>query len=192
MRIEINHDNTILLFIDHSELVERGFLMENHSENVELINEIVDDVLLFAASSTDYFSIDGSYVTEASYVPNEGAYIKITMLHDQVRKINDKQVSHTSNLATPVYVFAHVDDLIDCAMKVPAHLRETGSVYHYQNRYYLLLDESDAQEDRDRSLLVAIVLEYGTKTDLPQAVLLEYGKTIWDADALKQIADVFK
>jgi len=190
MRIEIHHDN-ILLFLDDSELAERGFLMENQSENVALINEIVDDVLLFAASSTDTFSLDGSFHTEASYVPNEGAYIKITMHHNENGQTREKSEIDSSSPHVPIYRFPSVDDLIECAKKVPAHLRERGRVIHYQNAYYLLLEETDCHTDPDTLLLDAIVLEYGTKADLTHAVLVEYGRTIWEKAALKQIADLF-
>ncbi len=192
MRIEINKDNTILLFIDNNELAKRGFLTENYSEHVELINEIVDDVLLFAASSTDYFPIDGSFKTEASYVPSEGAYITITMLNDADEPTGTKNVQNPSNTdPDPVFLFASVDDLIDCSMKFPAAMRGFGRVYHYNNKYYLLIDFSDLDESLDRSLLEAIVTEYANKAEITKEVMEEYGKIIWDSAAIRQISEIF-
>ena len=194
MRIEFQPDRTILLFLDNEELTKRGFRNGDDPANIRMINELVDDVILFAASSATDFPFESPIRTEASYIPHEGAYIRIEALtEDQDEEYfasqREREVAE-QDAATMVFSFADFEDLILCAHKMPESVSEIGSVYFYGNKYYLLIDLTDTAEEEE-ALIRSVISEYGRKADLAEAVLREYGNVIFASSALQEIAKKF-
>ena len=194
MRIEFQPDRTILLFLDNEELTKRGFRNGDDPANIRMINELVDDVILFAASSATDFPFESPIRTEASYIPHEGAYIRIEALtEDQDEEYFAPQREREAaeqDTATTVFSFADFEDLILCAHKMPENVSEIGSVYFYGNKYYLWIDLTDTAGE-EAALIRSVISEYGRKAVLAEAVLREYGNVIFASSALQEIAKKF-
>ncbi|WP_167568877.1 adaptor protein MecA [Brevibacillus migulae] len=194
MRIEFQPDRTILLFLDNEELTKRGFRNGDDPANIRMINELVDDVILFAASSATDFPFESPIRTEASYIPHEGAYIRIEALTEEQDEDLDamqrEKAAAEQHTATMLFSFADFEDLILCAHKMPESVGEVGTVYAYENKYYLQIDLTDTAEE-DAALIRAVVSEYGKKADLAEAFLQEYGNLIFASAALQEIAKKF-
>lgn len=195
MRIEFHPDRTILLFLDHEELTKRGFISGDDTANIKMINELVDDVILFAASSATDFPFESPIKTEASYVPHEGAYIRIEAMadsDDDLSPVDQLNVDLDRDESSPsmLFSFADFEYLISCAHKMPERLRANGTVFHYGNKYYLLVDGTDLAQS-EASLVSSIIYDYAEKANIAIPLLKEYGNVIFASAALQEISKRF-
>ncbi|GAA4711819.1 adaptor protein MecA [Brevibacillus fulvus] len=191
MKIEFKGNQRISAYLDHAELTERGFTIGDYAKNVEMINDLVDELLLFA-ESTQQFSNDLPFKTEVSYVPGEGAFITVTMLQD-APELTESEVFITAvptkdNL---VFHFKDVEDLISCGIRLADTPEIDGQLFLYQDKYYVVLDKSQSIEEQALAEIVSIMEEYAVHADLTVSLLQEYGKSLVDNHLFQRFAVYF-
>lgn len=190
MRLEINDNRSITLFLSDTELVERGFDIDHQERNIALINALVDEALLFAEATHDLVFMDEPFRTEVAYVPSQGAYITISFR--EMREEKAKETYRTvSNRERFSYRFSDLEDLIACAHKVPEAARSLGQLYAYEGKYLLFVELSAELAD-EVELVRSILGEYGVKReDVTLDLVQEYGKVIFAERALQEVASRF-
>ncbi|WP_139490910.1 adaptor protein MecA [Brevibacillus dissolubilis] len=205
MKIEIIDQHRISLFVNMEELSKRGFNSVNYAQNVEILNEIVDEVLMFALSTHD-FEIDHPIVTEATYVPDEGTYILVTAKPEEDENEADRiSLTITASEETEedpdiiveldeedkCFMFADFEDVITVAQRLRYLEMPSTALYHYQNKYILYISKQDFADDIDFEDVMAVLHEYARPTKVTSHVLAEYGRVILSEKALAQLVSHF-
>lgn len=93
---------------------------------------------------------------------------------------------------TAIAKFEQFDDLIDFARLIDDHNLVT-ELYKYEDSYYLTLRflVTDEQTSDDIKNQMALVYEYGDKTNLSATFLSEHGKKLMDVSAIHLINHYF-
>lgn len=68
---------------------------------------------------------------------------------------------------------------------------EQSRLYHYQNKYYLVIEDFLSEEEY-YSDMESIISEFGNLSNVTVSVLEEYGKVIYDDNALEKVVADFK
>jgi negative regulator of genetic competence, sporulation and motility len=182
--MEINNNRSITLFLSDEELNIRGFEIEKHEKNIDLINELVDEALLFAESTHGFDTIDLPYKTEFAYVPSQGAYITITF--KDVDPQSSQPVSAEKEAAC--YQFEDFEHLVACSHSLPDALRKCGQLIVFDGKYVLGLEQTEFAQREDYETVLSFLGEFGMKKNVALHLAREYGKVIFAKEALHEIA----
>ncbi|MDY0405681.1 adaptor protein MecA [Virgibacillus sp. 179-BFC.A HS] len=89
-----------------------------------------------------------------------------------------------------MFSFVDFEDVIQVAHCLAALNIDGGSVYHMNDRYYMLLekDELHGQKIED---VIAVMSEFSTPSILTSHRLNEYGKSIMNRHAVRQLTTIF-
>lgn len=88
-------------------------------------------------------------------------------------------------------VFRDIEDVIKISHRLSDEEYVQSKLYYYQNRYYLILTIDTYDEDLiNKSVL--LMQEYGNKPKVTLAMLEEYGKVIFEDEAIEGITYHFK
>ncbi|WP_117170892.1 adaptor protein MecA [Paraliobacillus sediminis] len=88
--------------------------------------------------------------------------------------------------------FADFEDVIQLSYQTKAAEGINDKLYHYKDRYILLVEFDDVFLDDDQQdNIVSQLLEFGRQTNVTEHMLREYGKVIFEEDALNQIQSYF-
>jgi adapter protein MecA 1/2 len=94
-------------------------------------------------------------------------------------------------IVSVVYMFRDIEDVIALAIRLDVDYElEESRLFHYQNRYYLSF-ENVSKYDSLNPYIEPITLEYGEYSNRTLAVLAEYGNTICENNAIKNLATNF-
>ena len=92
-----------------------------------------------------------------------------------------------------IYYFHDFEHLLEACHRVDRILTEGGgSVFNYNNRYYLMIDNVEMENQQCYHGLIAILSEYGEASTVTKHVLNEYGKSIVSEDGVKVLCQHFK
>ncbi|MRH43391.1 adaptor protein MecA [Aquibacillus halophilus] len=88
--------------------------------------------------------------------------------------------------------FADFEDVIQLSHYFPKIEGLTDSLYHFENKYLLLLQFDEEQlTDEEQENILSQMLEFGHESSMTIFRLEEYGKTIFSTDALSETKKYF-
>lgn len=92
-----------------------------------------------------------------------------------------------------VVSFEDFEDIIQLSHSFQSKLENIEeTLFHHNGTYYLYIEFSqDLFDDAEQEDIISRFLEYGIDTDISIHILEEYGKVIFDTDALSQIRSYF-
>lgn len=88
--------------------------------------------------------------------------------------------------------FSEFEDVIQLSHYFSSVDGVSDELYHFENKYMLLLKFDDEQlTDEEQDDILSQMLEFGQESTMTIYRLQEYGKTIFESDALAQISSLF-
>lgn len=87
-----------------------------------------------------------------------------------------------------IYQFHSFEDIIQLAGSLHRIRITGGTVYHYENQYYVSLEDLGS---RSAEGVIAVLAEYGHPATITIYRLHEYGKLIMDGNAVETIQKHF-
>ncbi|WP_139489206.1 genetic competence negative regulator [Brevibacillus dissolubilis] len=197
MRVERLGQDKIRIFLTFDDLSERGIEKEDMWRDIPKVHELFNDMMEQAYHELG-FEISGPVAVEVFALPAQGMVVIVTRGktgstaekdEDDDEDVYEMEVTlEESDLI--LYSFRDFEHLIEAAHRINSYLTNGGTVYSYQNKYFLVLEEVDLDTDRYQKL-IAILSEYGEATPITVYVLEEYGKTVFADDAVKEITRLF-
>ncbi|MCM3766538.1 genetic competence negative regulator [Neobacillus niacini] len=192
MRLERLAANKIKIFLTSDDLFERGLSNEDIWKDSGKWNQLFHDML---EEASDEFDVDirGSVAVEVFSLYAQGIIMIITV--NEVKEdeeildegIIEMQVSVGASREL-LYEFEDFEDLIQLSKRLgPLNINE-GSIYSMNGRYYLLMNELEADKT---SIIASMLAEYGNASILSRFVLAEYGKLIIKEKAISRILQYF-
>jgi adapter protein MecA 1/2 len=193
MRLERLTANKIKIFLTSDDLFDRGLSKEDIWKDSIKWNQLFHDMLEEASEEFDV-DIQGSVAVEVFSLQAQGMILIITV--DEV--IEDEEILYDGFIEMQVrvegfedllYEFEEFEDVIGLSKRLSTVGIYGGSLYAMHNRYYLLMDNLEA----DNNIKAACVLsEFGNASILSPHILAEYGKRIIDNKAVETILHFFK
>ena len=89
-----------------------------------------------------------------------------------------------------MFSFEEFEDIIQVSSYLTASSIEGGQVYYMNDHYYMLLEDHDLV-DKNRENIIAIMSEFSQPSIVTSYRLKEYGKIIYESNAVKQINQFF-
>jgi adapter protein MecA 1/2 len=193
MRLERLTANKIKIFLTSDDLFDRGLSKEDIWKDSIKWNQLFHDMLEEASEEFDV-DIQGSVAVEVFSLQAQGMILIITV--DEV--IEDEEILYDGFIEMQVrvegyedllYEFNEFEDIIGLAKRLSTVNIYGGSLYAWNNRYYLLMDNLESE----KNIRAACVLsEFGNASILSPYVLAEYGKRIIENQAVETILHFFK
>lgn len=193
MRLERLTVNKIKIFLTSDDLMERGLSKDDIWKDSIKWHQLFHDMLEEASEEFDV-EIQGSVAVEIFSLQAQGMIMIITVdenLEDEEVLFDgfvEMQV-RVEGCENMLYQFESIEDIIALSHRLFALNVNGGSLYSYNNRYYLNMNNIDTSVVEK---IAAFLSEYGNPSILSTHVLEEYGKQIIEDKAVETIRKYFK
>jgi adapter protein MecA 1/2 len=193
MRVERLGGDKIRFFLTLDDLMDRGIEKEDMWRDVPKVHELFNDMMEQAYQELG-FEVVGPVAVEVFALPAQGMVIVVTRgrTHDADQDDYDDVYELEVTMEEPheiVFAFTDFEYLIRAANHLHLLVPSGGSVYAYQDVYYLVFDDDLATDQIEA--VIAILSEFGESSTVTSTVLQEYGKTVWAENAINQIKKYF-
>jgi adapter protein MecA 1/2 len=202
MKMErLGHDK-IRIFLTFDDLVERGIQKDEIWHEIPKMQQLFSDMMEQAYSELG-FEASGPLAVEVHALPAQGMVIYVTRAKphftafegedpeygDEEDAVYEMEVTleHTDVIT---FAFADFEDVIRAARAAGRLVPDGGSLYAYGGKWVLQFEPDLLSGDQGQTL-ISILSEYGEATGLTQAVLEEYGKTVFKGNAVSGLARHF-
>jgi adapter protein MecA 1/2 len=193
MRLERLTVNKIKIFLTSDDLMERGLSKDDIWKDSIKWHQLFHDMLEEASEEFDV-EIQGSVAVEIFSLQAQGMIMIITVddnIEDEEILLDgfvemQVRVEGCENL---LYQFESIEDVISLSHRLFVLNVNGGSLYFYNNRYYLNMNIIDSTVVEK---IAAFLSEYGNPSILSTHVLEEYGNRIIEDKAVETIRKYFK
>ncbi|WP_027417459.1 genetic competence negative regulator [Aneurinibacillus terranovensis] len=197
MRVERLGTDKIRIFLTFDDLVERGIEKDDMWRDIPKVHELFNDMMDQAHEEVG-FSVNGPVAVEVFSLPAQGMVVIVTRgKTDLTDSSDDMDYDDIYEMQVTleesddvVYSFSDFEHLVELAHRINAKLIDGGSIYAYNGRYYLFLEELE-MERKDYDNLISILSEYGEASTVTKYVLQEYGTVVIADDAVKVLCQHF-
>jgi len=191
MRIERISDNQFTIFLTFEDLVERGFTKDDLWHDASSVQSLFSD-MMYEASSELGFELEGMLLVQVHLMQAQGMHVIVTQDEEDLDLDEDfiemKVTLDESNEL--IFAFKEFEDVIQVAGYLSSLAIEGGQVYYFEDQYYMILDDLDL-EDKNKEDIIAIMSEFSQPSIITSYRLIEYGKSIFSSQAIKQIISYF-
>jgi adapter protein MecA 1/2 len=193
MRLERLTVNKIKIFLTSDDLMERGLSKDDIWKDSIKWHQLFHDMLEEASEEFDV-EIQGSVAVEIFSLQAQGMIMIITVDEN----IEEEEVLFDGFVEMQVrvegcenllYQFESIEDIIDLSQTLNLLKVSGGSLYSYNDHYYLLMNNIDSTIVEK---IAAFLSEYGNPSILSTHVLAEYGNQIMKNNAVETIRKYFK
>ncbi|AZU63176.1 genetic competence negative regulator [Neobacillus mesonae] len=193
MRLERLTANKIKIFLTSDDLMDRGLSKEDIWKDAGKWNQLFHD-MLEEASIEFNVEIQGSVAVEVFSLQAQGMIMIITVeeFKDSDEVLHDGFIEmqvRACGLEKLLFEFVDFEDIINAAKRLSSISLFGGSVYSMNNRYYLLMDQSETEKNK---MAACILSEFGNTSILSPHILSEYGRVIIKQNAVETIIQHFK
>ena len=195
MRIERISDDQFTIFLTFEDLVERGFTQDDLWHDASNIQNLFSD-MMYEASTELGFELEGILLVQVHLMQAQGMHIIVTQRVEDIDldfDIDEDFIEMKVTLDESrelIFSFGEFEDIIQVSSYLGASSIEGGQVYHMEDHYYMLLDDHDLM-NQNRENVIAIMSEFAQPSIVTSHRLKEYGKVIYDTNAVKHINQDF-
>lgn len=193
MRLERLTVNKIKIFLTSDDLMERGLSKDDIWKDSIKWHQLFRDMLEEASEEFDV-EIQGSVAVEIFSLQAQGMIMIITVDEEMEEEevlfdgFVEMQV-RVEGCENLLYQFDQIEDIIGLSHRLSSQQVNGGSLFSYNNQYYLLMNNIDSSIIEK---IAAFLSEYGNPSILSSHVLAEYGNQIIKNNAVETIIKYFK
>ncbi|MEC1022173.1 genetic competence negative regulator [Bacillus paralicheniformis] len=194
MRLERLNYNKIKIFLTLDDLTDRGLTKEDLWKDSFKVQQLFKDMMNEANTELG-FEANGPIAVEVYSLQAQGMVIIVTKNQETDEDDNEYDEDYIEmqvklgESVDIIYEFQTFEHLIELSKNLDRIGIQGGTVYHYEDRYFLSLDDFDSHEADG---VISILAEYGNPTTLTIYRLQEYGKKIMEKNAVQTIQTYFK
>ncbi|MWC28437.1 genetic competence negative regulator [Paenibacillus sp. MMS18-CY102] len=202
MKIERLSQDKIRIFLTFDDLLERGIQKEDMWREIPKVNELFSEMMDQAHSELG-FEASGPLAVEVFALPAQGMVVIVTRgklnvhaddsVHDDDDTDEDVYEMEVTLEQSDIvmYAFRDFEDVLAvCRRLQQSELTEDGRLFAYHGKYIMALDPALIDSTRHNAL-IALLAEFGEATSVTEAVLEEYGKTIINEGAVRELCKHF-
>ncbi|WP_134698934.1 genetic competence negative regulator [Ammoniphilus sp. YIM 78166] len=200
MRVERLSSDKIRIFLTFDDLHERGIEKEDIWRDIPKVHDLFNDMMEHAYQELG-FEVMGPVAVEVFALPAQGMVVIVTRGRSQTSAEDDAdyddediyEMEVTLEESEDIIFFFHdFEHLLEACQRSSTVLAEGGRVYSYNNRYYLVLDDIDMDNQQLYHTIIALLSEYGEASTVTKYVLAEYGKCLVADNAVHVLCQYFK
>lgn len=191
MRLERLTYNKIKVFLTFDDLLERGLTKEDLWQDAPKVQQLFQDMMEEASIELG-FEVDGPLAVEVYSLQAQGMVVIVTKEGTHYEDDDDFLDEYIEMQVTVdesfdiFYEFNSIEDIISLSKLLKTLQIKGGSLYHFQNYYYILFQDSDF-EGRDSEDIIPILAEFGNPATVTIYRVSEYGKEIIKDYAIQEI-----
>lgn len=195
MRVERLGGDKIRFFLTLDDLADRGIEKEDIWRDIPKVHELFNDMMEHAYQELG-FEVIGPVAVEVFALPAQGMVVVVT--RGQASKDPLDEFNHEPDVYELEVTLEETRDIVFCfhdfeylvqAAHHVKHLTQGGKVYAYKDCYYLICQQ-EFKADQLKTL-VAILSEFGEMSTNTIPFLQEYGKAVFEQDAIQQLSHYF-
>ncbi|WP_377888764.1 genetic competence negative regulator [Alkalihalobacillus sp. R86527] len=196
MRLERLTYDKIKIFLTYDDLNERGITKEELWQDVPKVHKLFREMIMEADDELG-FKVDGPIAVEVFSLPAQGMVVIVTKgskENDFEDDYNDEYIEMQVTLDESdevFYEFNTFEDVIGLSKRLKDVGIEGGTLYSFQQHFYLKMSEEDSGEV-ELNTLIALLAEFGNPSTITSYRVVEYGKTLMDDTAIKQLNHYFQ
>lgn len=191
MRIERVSPNQFTIFLSFDDLLERGFTKDDLWYDAVKVRNLFSD-MMYEASSELGIELEGELVVQVHLMQAQGMHVIVTQEVTDA-EWDEEYIEMKVTLDESeelIFSFYDFEDLVNVSVLLFNQSLYGGRVFYFDARYYLLLEEVDLN-DKHKDDIIAILSEYATPSIVTSHRLSEYGKTIYQHEAIQHIYKQF-
>ncbi|RYL94866.1 genetic competence negative regulator [Sporolactobacillus sp. THM7-4] len=200
MRLERLNGDRIKIFLTFDDLRERGITKEDMWHDLPRVEQLFRDMMLEADDELG-FEANGPIDVEVFSLPAQGMVVIVSK--GRSREDSDDQEDYEDDddfiqmqvtldeSQDILYQFEQFEDVITLSRTLHDIGINNGSLYLFENKYYLYFDEEQMDSDMNIETLVAILAEFGNPSTITIHRLEEYGKSLIEGEAVASIYRYF-
>lgn len=199
MRVERLTQDKIRFFLTFDDLMERGIEKNDMWRDVPKVHELFNEMMEHAYRELG-FEVSGPVAVEVFALPAQGMVVIVT--RGKTDHIYDEDAEYDEDIYevevtveesdTIVYSFADFENVIEALHRIRLIPIKNCTLYSYQNRYFVLIEDDEELEDSQYEQLISILSEYGEASQITTYMLDEYGKLIVRGNGIETICKYFK
>ncbi|MEI3596811.1 MULTISPECIES: genetic competence negative regulator [unclassified Oceanobacillus] len=191
MRVERLSSHQFTIFLTFDDLIERGFTSDEIWHDAASVRSLFSEMMYDASDELD-IELDGMLLVQVFMMQAQGMHVVVTQMSDMENEDEDfiEMKVTLDESHELIFLFEDIEDLIDVASYLSPLGIEDGQVYYLDDHYYMLFDE-ESLPDIEKESIIAIMSEYSHSSILTSHRLKEYGKIIYEKQAVKQIMNHF-
>ncbi|MCM3738838.1 adaptor protein MecA [Oceanobacillus luteolus] len=191
MRVERLSSHQFTIFLTFDDLIERGFTSDDIWHDAASVRHLFSEMMYDASDELD-IELDGMLLVQVFMMQAQGMHILVTQMNDIVGEDDDfiEMKVTLDESHELIFLFDDIENLIHVASYLSPMGIENGQVYYLDNYYYMLFEEDDLSGVEKESI-IAVMSEYSQSSILTSHRLKEYGKIIYENQAVKQLIDNF-
>ncbi|MFE0505721.1 genetic competence negative regulator [Peribacillus butanolivorans] len=190
MKLERLTNNKIKIFLTLDDLIDRGITKEDILGNSLKVHKLFQDMVEEACEELS-FKMSGSIAIEIFSLPAQGLIIIVTKEEEELlteeEEFLDLQVK-IDDFPHILYVFDEFEDIVQLSHRLSYHGLLNSTLYHYEGRYYLLIENV---KDTTYDTVISLAAEYGHASTLTLYRINEYGTCIIEKDAIHVLTSHF-
>ncbi|MEJ9230919.1 genetic competence negative regulator [Peribacillus butanolivorans] len=190
MKLERLTNNKIKIFLTLDDLIDRGITKEDILGNSLKVHKLFQDMVEEACEELS-FKMSGSIAIEIFSLPAQGLIIIVTKEEEELltdeEEFLDLQVK-IDDFPHILYVFNEFEDLVQLSHRLSYHGLLNSTLYHYEGRYYLLIENV---KDTTYDTVISLAAEYGHASTLTLYRINEYGTCIIEKEAIHVLISHF-
>ncbi|MGD6815727.1 genetic competence negative regulator [Metabacillus sp. 113a] len=194
MRLERLNYNKIKIFLTIDDLMDRGLTKEDLWKDSFKVHQLFKDMMNEASLELG-FEAHGSLAVEVFSLQAQGMVVIVTKSNEEMDEEEEDYTDDYIEMQVKldesidvVYEFQSFEDLIQLSKALKQMGLTQGSVYFFNQKYFLHMDD---YSPAPIETLIAVLAEFGSSTTLTLHRLQEYGKPIMKEDAIQQLTSYF-
>lgn len=191
MRLERLTSDKIKIFLTFDDLQERGISKDEIWLDIPKVHDLFREMISEASEELG-FEAEGSVIVEVFALPSQGMVILVTMTDDEDffdDSFIELQIAVNVNEKL-IFEFVDFEHIIQLAKRMKMYFIDQGILYYYDEKYYLIIEVNDIYLLNEETF-IALMNEYGTNSTTSKEILQEYGKIIFEKQALRQVNKYF-
>ncbi|TCZ81240.1 genetic competence negative regulator [Paenibacillus albiflavus] len=201
MKMERLGQDKIRIFLTFDDLSERGIPKDDMLKETYKLRELFIEMMDQAYSELG-FDPSGPLAVEVFSMPAQGMVVIVTSTsmefyqsHEDALEDSDAEEIYAMEVMLEqsdiiTFVFEDFEDVIRVSKIIHPIANDGGALYKYKDKWILQFEQMDLEESQFQNL-IAVLSEYGEVSSITQAVLQEYGHTVMQSEAVKQLCNYF-
>lgn len=191
MRLERLNTNKFKVFLTYDDMRERGLTKEDLWQDLPKVHDLFRD-MMHEADDELGFKVDGPIAVEVYAMPAQGMIIIVSKsdaddFDEEGFEEGYIEMQVTLDETDDIfYEFDNIEDVIALTSRLYPFGIRGGSLYAFENRYFIRFDEFDFDMNNEEAF-VALLSEFGTPSTVSSHRVEEYGKEIIMYEAMQRL-----
>ncbi|MDF2946982.1 MAG: negative regulator of tic competence family protein [Bacillales bacterium] len=200
MRLERLNPNKFKVFLTFDDLIDRGLTKDDLWHNAPKVQQLFQDMMKEASDELG-FEMDGKLAVEIYSLQAQGMVVIVTkekIINNLEEDYDDDDDDDFVEMQVTLdevhevlFEIYSLEDVIDMAYRVCDFGNIPAKLYMYDSLYYLYIDPINI-ETVDIDVLISILSEYGNPSVRTIHRIQEYGKVLFNEQAINNIIKYFK